>query len=140
MYRKVIPSVLGIFCLALAVQSQMPEGFDLDQFYGCFTYALCDSDGQAHQDIMKCFNSPTDQDRQPIIGYVQQNFYSYNTDSIAEALQIYCTLSGDAQVTVCWQKSKYEHERQPIFLYGQKLLYSYNTNNISEALKEYMQL
>ncbi|XP_055941643.1 uncharacterized protein LOC129971689 [Argiope bruennichi] len=106
MYRKVIPSVLGIFCLALAVQSQMPDGIDLDQFYGCFTYALCDSDGQAHQDIMKCFNSPTDQEKKTVISYIDQNYYNYKTNLASEAIQKYCSKSGDEQMNAFKQTLK----------------------------------
>ncbi|KAF8763232.1 uncharacterized protein LOC129971708 [Argiope bruennichi] len=98
MWSKIIPSVLGIFCLVVLIQSKVPEPDNLEDYYDCWTYAECVSTGAPYQSILGCFNSLTFTEIQPIFHYVNESFYEYHTKSIPVAIKEYCALNGDEQV------------------------------------------
>ncbi|XP_055941673.1 uncharacterized protein LOC129971718 [Argiope bruennichi] len=99
MWSKVIPTVLCILSLLVVIRGRnVPDRSEIDDYYQCFTYSECVSDGNPHKGIMNCFTSINDEDSQTIFDYVEENFYSYDTDSVAEALEAYCEIDGDEQL------------------------------------------
>ncbi|KAF8763235.1 uncharacterized protein LOC129976106 [Argiope bruennichi] len=113
MWSKVIPTVLCVFCFLAVIRSQVLKPVDLADYYDCWTYAECFTDSSAHQGIMDCFNS-IGKDVEPMFKFVNETFYTYHTDSIAEAMEEYCDLCGDAKYYA------YEETLNGIFYYQNK--------------------
>ncbi|XP_055941567.1 uncharacterized protein LOC129971637 isoform X1 [Argiope bruennichi] len=97
MWSKVIPSVVCIFSLLVVIQGKIPDASELGDYYQCFTYSECASDGNPHKGITHCFTGINDEDNEAIHDYIEKNFYSYHTDDPSKEIDIYCHLNGDEQ-------------------------------------------
>ncbi|KAF8763231.1 uncharacterized protein LOC129971699 [Argiope bruennichi] len=98
MWSKIIPSFLVTFCLVVIIQSKVPKPDNLADYYKCWTYAECDSDGTAHDKLINCFSSIPFEQLYPIFKYFNDSYYEFHTDSVKGAIQEYCNKSGEDQV------------------------------------------
>ncbi|KAF8763424.1 uncharacterized protein LOC129970223 [Argiope bruennichi] len=111
MYSKIIPSALVIFSLLVISESKVKQPSNLDQYYDCFNHAECEVDMSDSDSIFTCFDKLSDKQLQPIFKYVNDTYVEYHTDSVPEAVQEYCNLSGD------FQKQVYKATVKGIFSY-----------------------
>ncbi|KAF8763230.1 uncharacterized protein LOC129971668 [Argiope bruennichi] len=101
MWSKVIPTVFGILCLVVIIESKVAEPEDPDKYYKCFTYAECVSDGSAHKNILQCFKEQPLEKLYPIFHYVNQTLpmpFKYQTNDIFQAIKEYCNENGENRV------------------------------------------
>ncbi|GBN88217.1 hypothetical protein AVEN_248105-1 [Araneus ventricosus] len=57
MQNKVIPSILCFFSLLVVIQGQITPPDNLQQYYKCWTFAECVSDGPAHDKFENCVST-----------------------------------------------------------------------------------
>ncbi|GBM09495.1 hypothetical protein AVEN_141409-1 [Araneus ventricosus] len=67
MLNKVVPSILCIFSLLVIIRGQIPEPDNLDQYFKCWTFAECISEGSALDGIEHCINMLSQQVKSSIV-------------------------------------------------------------------------
>ncbi|KAF8777118.1 uncharacterized protein LOC129974906 [Argiope bruennichi] len=92
MKNKLSVAILCFLSLFAIIQGLIIKPEDLDDYYECWTYAKCFSDGPPAENMENCVKIMKPEEYEATYKYVADNYYDYKSDDIGGGVREYCNL------------------------------------------------
>ncbi|GBL76453.1 hypothetical protein AVEN_53215-1 [Araneus ventricosus] len=99
--RSIFSAVILCFlCFLVSGQYHLPEPENVDKYYDCWTYVNCVLGEPGFRKFEDCVSVLPKEEFEASVKYVNDNFFKYQTKTVPQMFEEYCTYKGDKRKEV----------------------------------------